>query len=135
MKLILTRKSTGDDGTFGILNIENKFVCVTLEPPWKDNQRNISCIPAGEYRVKPRISTSFQSVRGKLYRIMDVPERSGIDIHPGNKLKDTLGCPMTGLYRTVYEGEEIIAESVKAFRIFSQIVRRHSFDLLIEEDY
>jgi hypothetical protein len=131
----ITRVKTGVDGTFGILNVEDLFTCVTLEPPWKDNQKNISCIPVGEYMVKPHISTQFQNVRGRIYRIMDVPERTGIDIHPGNRLKDTKGCPMLGLYRTIYENQEIIADSVSAFRLYSQIVKRHTHKLIIKNDY
>jgi hypothetical protein len=66
---------------------------------------------------------------------MDVPGRAGIDMHPGNSVHDTKGCPMLGLYRTIYENQEIIADSVSAFRLYSQIVKRHTHNLIIKNNY
>ena len=65
-----------------------------LERPWKDNQPYISCIPANRYLVRWTHSLKFLRYT---WQIMDVPNRSGIRIHPGNTFKDSLGCPLTGL--------------------------------------
>ena len=35
------------------------YACNTIELPWKDNRRQISCIPEGAYKVTPRVSTKF----------------------------------------------------------------------------
>jgi hypothetical protein len=131
MKVTITRKQTGEDGTFGILNVEDRFVCVTLEPPWKDNQRNVSCIPTGEYEVKPFISRRY----GKTYKIMNVPNRTGILFHRGNYVKDTKGCILLGIFRAIHENKEGVFSSIRAFDYFSQTIRRHSFKLIIKEDY
>ena len=37
------------DGTFGVLFDEEIPFCLTVEREWKNNQRNISCIPTGFY--------------------------------------------------------------------------------------
>lgn len=77
------------------------FKCRTLELPWKDNQRNVSCIPEGHYDVDPIYSQTF----GHIYDVKDVPDRSLIRIHQGNYAgsinpktghSDIRGCILVG---------------------------------------
>lgn len=97
----ILRTSTGLHGTFGVL-IAPGFRCRTLEPPWRDNRPNISCIPAGEYECAWHYSRKF----GWCYIINKVPGRSHILIHPGNLGGDrskglrthTYGCILPGKY-------------------------------------
>jgi hypothetical protein len=95
IKGFLSRKYT-DEQVSGYLTICDGdvkiFECVTLEPPYKDNQRNISCIPLGDYIVKPHVSPTF----GKCFEIKDVSNRTHILIHAGNYNKDTKGCVLVG---------------------------------------
>ena len=49
----LVRLRMSDHGTEGILFFRH-FSCFTMELPWRENQRNISCIPAGIYSVQLR---------------------------------------------------------------------------------
>ena len=65
-----------------------------LEKPWRNNDRNVSCIPANTYKTIWDFSNKFQRFT---WHITNVPNRSGIRIHPGNTIKDSLGCPLTGL--------------------------------------
>lgn len=76
----LLRMRTSDMGTEGMLITEDGFQCKTLELPWLDNQRSISCIPSGKYEVQIRISRKY----GKVYWVRNVPNRSYILIHSGN---------------------------------------------------
>jgi len=64
----------------------------TLELSYKDNQRQISCIPLGKYVVKKNISFRF----GRGFRIENVIGRDNILIHKGNFNKDTKGCILIG---------------------------------------
>jgi len=77
-------------GTFGALIQKpfgiNQTVECTLEPPWIDNIRNISCIPEGTYTATLTRSNRFKR---DLYELHDVPGRSGIRIHNGNLAGDT----------------------------------------------
>lgn len=87
--------------TFGkfqqLLDKRIVFEVDTLELPWKDNQRNISCIPEGEYLVRMvRFSKSFPYPH---YEVLNVPDRSGIKIHRVNFVKDLRGCIGPGLGR------------------------------------
>jgi len=42
-----------------------------MELPWRDNRRNISCIPPDIYNVQIRVSPLF----GRLYWISDITEK------------------------------------------------------------
>lgn len=82
--------------TIGELTIykdeEPEFVCMTLEPTWANNERNISCIPAGTYNVVPYSSEKYPGT----YEVQDVPGRSKILIHKGNFFHNTKGCILVG---------------------------------------
>lgn len=92
------------EGTNGALFNSGKFLCHTIELPWNDNKRNISCIPEGVYEIEPRFSKRF-----KHHLILkNVKGRSFILFHPANNaLKELQGCiaPVTylsGIGKGVY---------------------------------
>lgn len=92
---ILTRQKSDDKQTLGELkcyNGSNEFTCKTLELAWKNNQRNISCIPTGVYKVKKTYSLKF----GTVYEVKDVKNRTSIYIHHGNFFSDIQGCILVG---------------------------------------
>ena len=97
----LIRLRSTNHGTEGLL-VYRQFSCYTMELPWRQNQRNISCIPSGLYLLQLRISPHF----GRVYWITDVPSRSYILIHSGNWAGDiqrglkthTNGCVLLGKY-------------------------------------
>jgi len=64
------------------------FDCKTLEPPWRGNKKNISCIPEREYDVIPHDSPKY----GRCLLIKDVPNRSYILFHWLNFYTETEGC-------------------------------------------
>jgi hypothetical protein len=77
------------EGTQGILEWNGTIVCYTIELPWLGNQRQISCIPEGEYILQKRFSPKFKWH----FLLMDVPGRDLILIHPANDAKlELLGC-------------------------------------------
>jgi hypothetical protein len=95
-----TRKETGDEGTFSLLESEALEMHIG-ELPWRNNERRISCIPSGIYLCKPHISPKF----GKCFWLQDVPGRSEILIHVANWMgskesgfkSDLLGCLAIGM--------------------------------------
>jgi len=97
MKVIIDRLNEGDKQTESLLTILNEkeetiFNCYTLELPWNDNKKQISCIPKGEYNVEKRQSTKYKNH----FHVLDVPNRSYILIHRGNYNWHTKGCILVG---------------------------------------
>ncbi len=92
------------EGTNGALFNSGRFLCHTIELPWNNNRRNISCIPEGVYNLEPRFSKRF---RHHLI-LKAVKGRSFILFHPANDaLKELQGCiaPVTylsGIGKGVY---------------------------------
>ncbi len=95
MDLIITRVSTDlDVGTFGVLKWDTDPApfALSLEDPWKDNERNVSCIPDGTYGCR-----MFDSpTHGMTFQVMDVPNRTYILFHRGNTHINTQGCILIG---------------------------------------
>lgn len=87
--LTLQRQNSTDQGTAGVLlAADGSILCYTMELPWRDNQRGLSCIPAGQYRA----SYLERSASGRfrdIYLLHGVPGRSAILIHSGNYAGDS----------------------------------------------
>jgi hypothetical protein len=80
---------------------------VTLEPPWKDNQRDISCIPSGIYGLRPYYSPKYGdclSVHGGTVSLHDRAARSAVLIHAGNYPRQTSGCILPGITAGAKDG-------------------------------
>lgn len=71
------------------------FECKTLELPWKDNHFQVSCIPAGIYTAKKRL-TKYSHFKYEHFHILDVKNRDNVLIHGGNYYTDILGCILVG---------------------------------------
>jgi Family of unknown function (DUF5675) len=96
MEMILTRFILGDKSTIGDLRLdtdENTF-CQTLELPVKDGLPG-SAIPPGRYQVTIAYSARFQR---NMPLLVDVPNRSAIEMHWGDYPHNTEGCILTGQY-------------------------------------
>lgn len=76
-------------GTNGTLYHNGRILCHTIELPWRNNQRQISCIPEGTYRLYRDLFPKH----GDQLALHDVPGRDGILIHPANHaLHELRGC-------------------------------------------
>jgi|TARA_R110002110_G_scaffold186319_2_gene393359 hypothetical protein len=97
INLLLIRDTFTEESTVGELFINGERICDTLENPYLDNQRNISCIPEGEYPVRLRLARE-SATRDYLHLlIQDVPNRDFILVHRGNFPSQTQGCLLVGL--------------------------------------
>ena len=96
ISLLIIRDTFTDKSTIGNLYINGERFCDTLENPWLDNQRNISCIPEGSYKVRLRLPRE-SATRDYLHLLVqEVPNRDWILFHRGNSAKDTSGCILVG---------------------------------------
>jgi hypothetical protein len=84
--------------TIGKIMDGANVIALTLELPWKDNKRAVSCIPEGSYVVtKEAPIPQFEGDKRKPrdywhFRVHDVPNRMGILIHRITYVKDLKGC-------------------------------------------
>lgn len=94
--LRITRQSSGPKETLGDFIASNGGSILngkTLEKPWKNNTKNISCIPVGKYVCKWEYSLKYKC---NIFRVYDVNGRVGILGHPGNYFYDIAGCILCG---------------------------------------
>ena len=90
VNLLIIRETFTDKSTIGKLFVNGEYFCYTLELPYRDNQRRISCIPSGEYKVRLRLARE-SATRDYLHLLVqDVPDRTYIlflyaRIHKHNK--------------------------------------------------
>ena len=87
INLLLIRDTFSDKSTIGELFINGERFCDTLENPWINNKKNVSCIPRGESATRDYLHLLVE----------DVENRSYILFHRGNYPKDTSGCILVGL--------------------------------------
>jgi hypothetical protein len=85
----------------GTLSLDGEQVCFTLEP-------TALMVPPGAYAVKLQWSERL----GRIAPHLDVPGRSGILIHGGNRATDSEGCILVADNRidayTIYESQPAI---------------------------
>lgn len=94
-EVVLRRFANTEDGVFGKMYLPNLPVLYTMEEDWKENQPNISCIPAGVYELRRIFSPKHQC---EVFQVMNVPGRNMIEIHIANTEEDVEGCIGIGLY-------------------------------------
>ena len=121
MKLELYRAWKTDTSTIGILSVDARFFCFTLENPLEKNGVKIkgkTAIPAGHYQIALDYSPKFKIVTP---RLLNVPRYTDIRMHIGNFIKDTDGCPLVGICR----GDNMILRSRVAFDILMAEMKKY----------
>ena len=103
--IYLTRLKDNGIETMGFMTIATggqSLSLQTLELPWKYNQPNISCIPPGVYAFEKWYSPTFKTT---VIRLLHVPERSNILIHPANFVRQLRGCIAPGISTKDIDGD------------------------------
>lgn len=98
MLLEVKRLYKKDTYTIGVLMVDGEKFSDTLEDKVRDlkSEKKVygeTAIPAGKYKVVMSMSSKFKRVMPYLE---NVPQFTCIMIHPGNTIKDTLGCILVG---------------------------------------
>ncbi len=139
-KIIIPRIWEDKHSTYGAICYKRPFA-VTIEPLWRDNKPDISCIPPGKYYCRRRY---YNAGKYPTFQIMDVRGRDLVLFHKGNKTgrparkikSDTQGCVVIGeSYDRLWTPQGFlwgILSSKHGFNEFMQILKGDvEFDLEI----
>lgn len=141
-KLTLKRIMSDKNGTFGRMTLPSGLTLYTAELPWKDNRKEISAIPEGEYLIKDREATAkFSYPHYGVFELdgSEVRGRTACLIHSGNHAgdtelglkSDTQGCILIGTRMSVINSQRGVAESKKALGILREEMGTDDFILNI----
>lgn len=127
MKLHVKRVAYTKKSTRGVLEVDGKFECYTLEDVVRDKKiPGETAIPAGTYKVIINLSNRFKR---PLPLLLEVPGFEGVRIHPGNTDKDTEGCLLVG---QTY-AQDFVGNSRAAFNaLFAKMQKAESITLTID---
>lgn len=123
--MFILKRTYLKDATHGELFINSEHIAYTIELPWLYNQRQISCIPEGQYNLRRRYSTKFKWH----WTVENVPNRSHILIHPANNaLIELKGCiaPVTkitgeGRGESSKKAMQKVLETLAKFKVNGQV--------------
>ena len=149
MEILVERKWKKSNYTIGILSIDGKRFCETLEDVDRNlnssmsveqikaiKKPNETAIPTGTYEVTLDIfSPKFGSkpfykktCNGKLPRILNVKGFDGVLIHCGNTNLDTFGCVLVG--RNLEKGK--VLKSQETFEKLYKVLKENKNNLTIK---
>ena len=100
MKTIkIIRDWQDDNQTLGkctVYSEDNKplFSAISLERGWRNNERNVSCVPLGRYPLVLEWSNRFKQY---LWELKNVPNRAECKFHSANYWFQLNGCIALGL--------------------------------------
>lgn len=128
MKLTVLRYNSQDDFTQGLLFIDGKFECHTIE----DEQRTVkvwgeTAIPNGVYKVKLRTEgkfheqykVKFKDFHKGMLHVTNVLGFEFILIHIGNDDDDTAGCLLVG---RVAQHDSILESTVAYTAMYKKVI-------------
>lgn len=135
----IKRMPTTIEGTSGYLTTSTGFFCRSIELPWYENQKDISCIPTGTYLCSIHKSTR----RGLVYKVGGVENRDGILFHAGNWAGDVLkhlksdseGCILLGDDLVRIDCQMAVTNSVNTINGFMKAMNYKPFKLIVEDIY
>ena len=149
MQLVLERKWKKSNYTIGILSIDGKRFCETLEDVDRNlnssmsveqikaiKKPNETAIPTGTYKVTLDVYSQrfgynpfYRRVcKGNLPRLLNVKGFDGVLIHCGNTNLDTSGCILVG--RNLEVGR--VLKSKETFEKLYKILKENKDNLIIK---
>ena len=121
MKLTIIRLEMTEIVTRGVMLVDGSCKFVTLELPWRNNERNISCIPSGNYGLVPHSGAKYKDT----FRVESVPDRGDIICpHIGNAASDTQGCVLLGMQFSDFGIAPAVSYSSRAMGNFRLLTAR-----------
>ena len=141
MDITLVRFSSGVESTLGLLFVNGRFFCYTLEDQYNEVKvPGETCIPPGSYEIQlreeggmyPRYKSRFSPWHRGMLWLQDVPGFEYIYIHVGNKDDDSEGCILVGdgqVSNSILVGDGQVTSSVSAYkRLYEEILDAMEFN-------
>lgn len=126
MNIELKRYSANNESTLGLLFINGKFQCYTLEDEYREVKvMHETRIPEGSYNIvlakwgnhHERYKLKFPEIHKGMLLLENVPNFTGILIHMGNTDDHTSGCILLGnTANNNQQADGFIGESERAYR-------------------
>lgn len=118
-------------GTFGTLVLGSKTFC-TVEREWLNNEKYISCVPAGYYTLEVHNSLKYPDtlalVGATVSHYPGDKKRYACLFHQANYPEDVSGCVGLGDSLTYINGMLGVTNSANAMREFKRLVKLGSDD-------
>ena len=125
--ILLQRHAQLTDGVMGRLLFGGDEV-YTVERPWRCNKPFESCIPDGEYALRPYSSPKYPHV----WEVCDVPGRTHILIHVANKPEELAGCIAPGMRSRLPGSVGVDSSRVACSKVFEFLAAQVSPVLTIK---
>lgn len=132
MKILVDRYLSNDKATLSKVSVDGEFVCFGLEDEFREVKvRGETRIPAGTYKVLPRVTGGFHARyktdartapyhRGMLH-VQDVPGFEYILIHIGNFETQTDGCLLVGTVRNE-ENMSVLRSAIAYEKLYKKVI-------------
>jgi hypothetical protein len=118
-KAKLFRLENTEDGVFGVFTLNDRIVSYTMESFDKR-------IPSGTYRCEPD-----NTGRHRWFKLLDVSDRTNIEIHIANYEDQLEGCIALGTYIGTLRGKRALLRSRDSMELLRSLVGDNIFDLEI----
>jgi len=116
--------------TLGTVVLPSGKVIKSIERPWLNNARNISCYPEGVYIAK-WLERSASGKYKRCWHVQNVPGRSGILWHIGNLVKHSKGCTLPGMRHGMLGGLPAVLSSGAGLNLMRRELSGSNFILVV----
>ncbi|SEL09679.1 DUF5675 family protein [Parapedobacter koreensis] len=121
----IIRVAQGKNSTLSHLYIGGLFACYLLEDSVrKEKIQGLTCIPEGEYLLSlnswagmnAKYAPKYPKLHQGMIEITEIPNYQLVFIHIGNYHTQTAGCPLTGSYWQLLDGDYQVMHSTAAYK-------------------
>lgn len=128
--VVILHRKYEDDCTLGAIMLPSGNQLKSIERPWLDNKRNVSCYPEGTYLVK-WLERSASGKYRRVWHVQDVPDRSGILWHQGNLVDHSSGCTLVGVRHGDIGGLPAVLSSKAGLNVMRKELEKKDFILVV----
>ena len=147
MELKLKRFSGADESTLGLISVDGRFSCYSLEDQWNvPKVPGETRIPPGRYEVILRIdggmneryADRFDFHKGMLW-LQDVPDFTFIYIHTGNTDDHSEGCILVGdgQVQNITERGQVtssVSAYTRLYKVVTEAILREEVWITVEDE-